>query len=113
MAVRARNQPHVDVLGSSAPQPLELLLLQRTQQLRLDLSRNVSRFVEKQRAPIGQLQAADFAVRGARKGAPLVSKQLAFNERCRERSEVQAHERPIAAWAEIVDGPRDQFLARA
>ena len=65
IAVGGRDQPHVNPLRPGASQPLELLLLQRAQQLGLNLRRDVPGFVEKQRAPIGELQPADLAVGGA------------------------------------------------
>ena len=113
IAIGGRDQPHVNPLRPGAPQPLELLLLQRAQQLRLNLRRNVPGFVEKQRAAVGELQAADLAAGRAGKRAPLVSEELAFDQRCRKRRQVQAHERPIAARAEVVDGAREHLFARA
>ncbi len=50
IAVRGRDQPHVNPLRARAPQPLEFLFLQRAQQLRLNLGGDIPRFVEKQRA---------------------------------------------------------------
>ena len=49
----------------------------------------------------------------AREGASLVSEQLAFDERRRQRAAVDRDERPAAAATSAVDRACDQLLARA
>src|SRR5207249_2588682 len=69
--------------------------------------------VEEQRAAVGHLEAADLLGDGAGEGAPLVPEELALEEPRRNGGAVELHERAVAAVAAVVDGPREQLLARA
>ena len=69
----ADDQAHIHFDGARAAQPFELVLLQDAQQLGLQLQRNVADFVEKQRAFMGQLEAADLLRDGAGERALLVA----------------------------------------
>jgi hypothetical protein len=46
IAMSSRHQSHVDLMGATASQTFELLLLQNAQKLRLQDQRQVSNFVE-------------------------------------------------------------------
>src|SRR5207244_10751105 len=46
-------------------------------------------------------------------GAPLVPEELALEQTRRNGGAVELHERTVAAVASVVDGPREQLLARA
>ena len=63
-----------------AAQALELALLQHAQQLRLQLQRDLADLVEKHRAVVGQLEAADALRDRAGERAPLVPEQLALEQ---------------------------------
>src|SRR5206468_9847000 len=93
--------------------PLELLLLQDAQQLRLELERDLADLVEEQRAAVGHLEAADLLGDGAGEGAPLVPEELALEQTRRNGGAVELHERAVAAVASVVDAPREQLLPRA
>ena len=47
-----------------------------------------------------------------RKCASFVSEELAFQQRFRQRSTIDRHERPVVAAAVAMNRPRHQFLAR-
>src|SRR5437660_4848564 len=113
VAVRRGDEAHVDLDGLRTADPLELLLLQDAQQLRLELERDLADLVEEQRAAVGHLEAADLLGDGAGEGAPLVPEELALEEAPRNGGAVELHERAVAAVASVVDGPREQLLARA
>ena len=66
VAVGRRDQPEVDAYRPRAADALELALLQRAQQLRLQRERQLADLVEEQRAAVGQLQLAFLAVRRRR-----------------------------------------------
>jgi hypothetical protein len=83
------------------------------QQLRLHFHRDIADFIQKKRAPVGQLQTADLGGGRPREGALLVSEQLAFDEGDRQGRDAQADKRALTARAEVVDGSREQFLAGA
>ena len=63
VAVGGGDEPHVHLLRARAAQPLELLLLQRPQQLGLHVERDLADLVEEQRAAVRQLEAADLCGR--------------------------------------------------
>src|SRR5437016_2825891 len=113
VAVRCGDEAHVDLDGLRTADPLELLLLQDAQQLRLKLERDLAHLVEEQGAPVGHLEAADLLSDGAGEGAPLVPEELALEQTRRNGGAVELHERAVAAVASVVDGPREQLLARA
>lgn len=51
--VSGRDQPEVNLQRFRAAQPFEFLILQYPKQLRLQLQRNFSNFIQKQRPVIG------------------------------------------------------------
>src|SRR5262249_11447457 len=106
-------EAHVDLDGLRTADPLELLLLQDAQQLRLELERDLADLVKEQRGAVGHLEAADFLGDGAGEGAPLVPEELALEETRRNGGAGELHERAVAAVAAVVDGPREHLLARA
>ena len=69
--------------------------------------------VEKDRAGVGRFEAAGAVVDRAGERAADVAEQLAFQQALAQRAAVDAHERPVAALAELVDGVGDQLLAGA
>ena len=113
IAVRRRDDPHVHLLGSRAPEPLELTLLQDAQQLGLYFRRNVADLVQEQRAVMRQLEAADPPGRGTGERALLVPEQLALEQAGRHCRHVHPDERLVAPAAQVVDRVRDQLLAGA
>src|SRR5262245_3503766 len=59
IAVGGRDHPDVDAARDIVAHALELAFLQHAQQLRLEIERDLSDLVEKQRTAIGELKAAD------------------------------------------------------
>jgi hypothetical protein len=57
------DDPRIDMDRFGTPQPLELLLLNGTQQLWLQFQADVPDFVEKKRTLIGELNSAFFGNR--------------------------------------------------
>src|SRR5206468_11887062 len=55
IAIRCRDQPHVDLQRLRPADALELAVLQHAQELRLQLQWKVADLVEKDGAPIGEL----------------------------------------------------------
>ncbi len=83
------------------------------QELGLEFQRDVADFVQKERSVVGQLEAAKFLRDGAGEGAALVAEQLGFEQAGGDCGAIDFDEGAIAARAEIMDGARDEFLARA
>ena len=96
-----------------AAQPLEFLLLQNTQQLRLQFERNIADLIQEQRAAIRRFETAQLLRHRARKGPFFMAEELALQESQRNRRAVQSYERPVPALAVGVNGLRDEFFTRA
>src|SRR5947207_5224525 len=78
IAIGGGDQSHVRANRPCPAQPLEFLLLQNAQQLRLQLKRNVAYFIQKQRALVRDLEASNFAADRSCKCSALVPKQFAL-----------------------------------
>src|SRR4051794_12550937 len=81
------------------------------QELGLNRRGHFANFVEHQRALMSLLELADFPLRRAGESAALVTEQLAFEQRLRERRAVEADERTFFSRAGEVHGPRDKLFA--
>ena len=68
-------------------------------------------FIEQDRAPFGQLEAADPRGIGAGECAPLVAKQFALHELRRKGRAIEADQRSSTAQAGRVQTAGDQLLA--
>src|SRR5690349_4964333 len=110
VSVRGGDDAHVDLDRRRASDPLEFLLLQDSQQLRLKVEPHLGDLVEEQRPAVSALKRAFDALDRTRERAFLVSEQRAFNETFGERGAVQLDERPVAALALRVDRAREQLL---
>ena len=98
-------------MGRVPPSALDLPLLQGAQQLGLQVERHLAHLVEKERALVRQLEAADLARDGAGERALLVAEELAFEQAGGNGGAIQLDEGALAARAQAVDGARQQFLA--
>ncbi len=107
------NQAHVDSDGLGAAQPLELLLLQNSEQFRLQLQWNFSNLIKKNRAFVGQFKSPGFLHDGPGEGPSLMPKQFTFQKAGGYGGTVQLDEGPFAAATEAMDGPGDEFLPGA
>src|SRR3954470_1724758 len=106
------NHPHIDLLRARRPDALEFSLLQHAQELHLDLRSEIANLIEEDRAAVRQLEPALAHCDGAGEGALLMAEQLAFDERRRQRGTIDANERARVPPAPLVQGPREQLLAR-
>src|SRR5262245_51916781 len=82
------DQPHVDRLTARCAERQELASLQNAQELRLRVERQVPDLVEEESPALGHLDEAGLVLVGARECAALEAEQLAFEERCWNRSAV-------------------------
>src|SRR6202007_639780 len=80
IAIGRRYKPNIGSSCVSAPQSFKFELLQCPQQLRLNLNRNISHFVQKQSALIRQLHSADFLCNRAGESSFFMSKQFALQQ---------------------------------
>src|SRR4029077_16285897 len=111
--VGCSNHANIDSRCTRAAHGLKLALLEHAEQLGLKLQWHVSHFLEEQRPTIRQRKAADMRIDGAGKGATFVSEQLAFEKAGGHRRAVHLDLISVSAGAELVYGPRNDFLAGA
>ncbi len=90
---------------------LDMLVLQHTQQLDLQVHGHVADLVEEQGAPVRLLDLADLASVGTGKTALLVSEQLRLQQRFRDGGAVDADEGFLAAAAFPVRHAGEHLLA--
>ena len=76
IAVRGADHAHVDLHRLFAAHALNLVLLQHAQQLGLHVRADLTQLVEEDGAAVGQLEAAELLLHGAREGPALVAEQL-------------------------------------
>src|SRR5581483_8815382 len=110
VVVRRGEEPHVDLDRVVAADALELLLLDRAQELRLRLERHVAHLVEEERPAVRRLELALASGDRARERALLVPEELALDELARQRRAVQLDERARPARAPVVQRVRDELL---
>src|SRR6266536_4133595 len=113
VAIRGRDQPDVYLQRLSPADALELAGLQHAQELRLQLQWKIADLVEKERAPVGELESADLPRERAGERAPFVSEKLAFDHAGRERGAVHLYEELVLPPGEIVDRADDQLFPGA
>src|SRR5580700_1428163 len=113
VAVCRRNQTSVALQRARTPEPLELTLLQNTQQLRLQFKRYFADFVQEDSASAREFKAPDALRDRACESASLMAEYLAFQQPGWNRRAVQLDERILHTRAQIVNRAGDQLLAGA
>ncbi len=113
VAVGGGDDADVDFGGVRAADAFEFALLQHAQKFDLNGRRNLADLVEKQRAAVGQFEAALAVGGGAGERAFHVAEEFAFNEIFGQRGAVGLDKGLVGAVAVVVDGVGDEFLAGA
>src|SRR5438093_1570739 len=90
--VRRRDDADVDVARARRADALEVARFEDAQQLRLQIQRHVGNLVEKQRAAVGQLEAADTVGLRIGERALHVAEELALEHAFRQAAGVDRHE---------------------
>src|SRR5207247_1719214 len=106
------DDARVDRVRLAAADAQGLALLQRAQELHLDVRRDLGDLVEEERAAVGALEAAGARRDGAREGALLVAEELALEDTLGEGLHVDGDERAADALAPVVEQAGDQLLPR-
>src|SRR5204863_8078708 len=96
-----------------AADALELAFLQEAQQFRLHRRRHVADLVQKQRASMRLLEFSQVAGRRPGERALFMAEELRLDQLRRHGRAVDGDERPVAPRTAIVNGARDELLARA
>ena len=92
---------------------LDLLLLDRTQQLGLQVQPHLRDLVQQQGAAVRALEGSVGPHVRAGEGAALVAEERALHQPLGQGRAVDGHERLVAARALLVEGPGEQLLAGA
>src|SRR2546425_1223066 len=111
--VRRRDDADVDLAGRRGAQAADRLLIQRAQQLALELGREVIHFVEEHRPALRDLEQAGFGGLRVGEGAALVTEQLALEQLGGQGGAVELDERRGGTRAAVVQGTRQQLFAGA
>ena len=103
------DDANVDMDPRRAADPLEILIDQHAEDLRLRLQRHVGDFIEIERAPVRLFERADTS---RPVGGRFDAEQLALHVLGRDRGRVEDDERTVGAHRVGVDEARRQLLAR-
>ena len=80
IAISRRDNAHVNSNGFCAAHPLKLPLLQKAEQLGLNLRQDIAELIEKDRSTMRQLHLTFFQLVRARKGPFFVAEQFALQK---------------------------------
>ncbi|MNI42721.1 hypothetical protein D3C73_970220 [compost metagenome] len=105
------QHPHIHRDRLTAPHPLDVFLLEKTQQVGLQLRRQVTDFVKEQRSAIGRLDPSDLALMGAGKRALLMTKQFGLDQVLGDGAAIDRNEGLVVALGLTVQGAGDQLFA--
>src|SRR5262245_59550428 len=111
--VGGRQDAHVHGDLFRAAEPPHLAVFEHAQQLRLQHHRHLGDLVQKERARVGQLETALAFGYRAGEGAALVAEEFRFHQRLGDGRTVDRHEGARDAGAELMNGVRNDLLARA
>ena len=107
------DQAHIDLHRLARADPLEAAVFDHAQNFLLHRHRHLANFVEKERAAIRRLEAANPTTGRPGERADLVAEQFALQDRGREGGAVQLDQRPTPTLGKEVDARRREFLAGA
>jgi len=113
IAVGGRDDANVDARRAGAADRFELAFLEDAEELGLKLERDISDFIEKHCAAIGQGEAANVRIEGAGESAAFMAEEFIFEKASRHGSTVHFDEIAASTRAEFVDSTGDDFLAGA
>ena len=113
IAMCGRDHAHRDAQRLRAADAFEHAVLQHAQEPHLRRERQLADLVEEQRAAVGALEPAAALRGGTGEAAALVAEQLGVDEARRDRTAVDAQDRPARARRPRVDRTRDDVLAGA
>jgi hypothetical protein len=99
------------VQAAGTSEPLEYPVLQDSQQLRLQIERELADLVEKERGAVGELETSDLPAQRTGVRPLLAPEQLCLDQRRRQRRTVDVHQRAVGPGAPGVDLLRDELLA--
>src|SRR4051812_48465077 len=99
---------NLDVPVGCRSHRLNLVVVDRAEQLRLNRQRKIACLVEKQRAAVGVIEQTELCLTLPGRPRPGVAKQLALEPLLSDRRTVQRYPATRVARAGLVQGPRDE-----
>ena len=112
IAVRRGDQADIGLQRCCPTEPLELSLLQHTEELDLHGGGEFADLVEKERSVGRQFKAPGLLTVRTGEGAPLVAKELRLQEGVGQCRAVDRDEGPVGPGTGVVNRTGDQFLPR-
>ena len=113
VSVGGRENTYVDGSRNLLSEAFELTLLQNSEQLRLQLQRNLAHLVEKERPAGRGLKPPCSVAQGPGECPFHMAEKLALEQLAWNRGTVRLNQGPRVAGAAIVNGARDELLAGA
>src|SRR6202034_2287394 len=95
--IRSCDETHIHGDRLTRAEPHNLLLLQNTQQLHLQIQRHIANLVEEERAAVGRFEPAGTGLVRSGKRSGLVSEQLRLHQLLAEGPAVDGDEGTLAA----------------
>ena len=95
------------------PRRRKLRLFENTKELHLRCGRHLRYFVEKERTAVGELEQSSTSTFGAGERTSLVTEDLAFEQRLRNRGAVHRDELAVFVRGQIMERARYHFFTRA
>src|SRR5690606_37443938 len=111
--VSRTDYPYIHRDFSAAAYTFNNSLLQKTQQLRLEVERHIADLVEKQGAFVGCLDFADGGFVGSGKSTFFVTEEFAFNEIFWHGGAIDGHKTLVATRTYLVNCARHDFFTGA
>src|SRR5262249_40923700 len=112
VSVRRREHAHVHFLRTRVADRKNLVLLEKPEQLGLDIEGQIAYLVEEERAPGSRSNEAGLVGHGTREAAASVPEQLAVREIAAGGRAVVRQEHRRASVGADMHGPGDQLLSR-
>jgi hypothetical protein len=101
--ISSSNHPHIDLDRLTAAKALRLLLLKSPKKFRLQLEREVSNLVKKERSPIRSLESPDGLIRSTGESSLFVTKELALQQSTGNGRAVERYKAVRAPRAHLVN----------
>src|SRR5438309_6342052 len=113
IAVSGSDDADIDLAAFGGADGLDFALLQRTQELGLQIHGHVSDFIEKERAPLGGFEQTLLGLHGPGESALDVAEQLGFDQRGDQRRTVHRRKGAVFARPRKMNAAGHEFFPRS
>src|SRR5580692_8796108 len=109
--MRGGNDSHIRSNRGCPSESLEFVLLEHSQERHLSVRRQLAEFIQKNCAPLRQLEAPQPSLQRTGKGSLLMTEKLRCNQTRWDRRAVYAHKVSPVSKRLLVNSPRNQLFA--